>query len=134
MITVILFRIFLLIAVGIIIFSIVKYLLDPRRKLEVAHRQGQFYLLDDADNVRKNVSFTFGNVMFEGEKFLGAADDSFEVTTIIVWTEDTDHLQGLSRRDFQFIEKELLLRYPKAEIEWRSPIHELLKRLERNRK
>lgn len=134
MITVILFRVFLLIAVGIIIFSITKYFLDPNRKLEVAHRQGQFYLLDEHDNVRKNVLFTFGSVMFEGEKFLGPADDTFEVTSIMVWTEDSNQLQGLSRRDFQFIEKELILRYPKADIEWRSPIRELLKRLERTRK
>lgn len=132
--TVILFRLFLLIAVGIIIFSIVKYFLDPRRKLEAAYREGSFYLLDDSDNVRKNVLFTFRNAMFEGEKFLGSTDDSFEVTSIMVGTEDSDQLQGLNSTDFQFIEKELLLRYPKAEIEWRSPIKELLKRLERQRK
>ncbi|WP_416151454.1 sigma-w pathway protein ysdB [Salipaludibacillus sp. HK11] len=134
MITVILFRVFLLLAVGIILFSIAKYLLDPRRKLESAHQQGNFYLLDEPDNIRKNVVFTFRSAMFEGEKFLGASDDTFEVTSIMVWTEESDQLQGLSRRDFQFIEKELLLRYPKAEIEWRSPIHELLKRLERQKK
>ncbi|PYZ93710.1 sigma-w pathway protein ysdB [Salipaludibacillus keqinensis] len=134
MFTVILFRVFLLIAVGIIVFSLAKYLIDPRRKLETAHRQGNFYLLDDPDNVRKNILFTFRSTMFEGEKFLGAANDSFEVTSIMVWTEDGDQLQGLSRRDFQFIEKELLLRYPKAEVEWRSPIRELLKRLERRGK
>lgn len=134
MITVILFRVFLLIAVGIIIFSIIKYLLHPKRKLEVAHRHGEFYLLDEPDNVRKNVLFTFQSVMFEGEKFIGSVNDTFEITSIMVWTEDTDQLQGLSRNDFQFIEKELILRYPKAEIEWRSPIRELLKRLERTRK
>ncbi|SER90220.1 sigma-w pathway protein ysdB [Salipaludibacillus aurantiacus] len=134
MITVILFRIFLLIAVGIIIFSVIKYLFDPRRKLEKAYRDGRFYLLDEPDNVRKNVFFTFGSAMFEGEKFLGATDDSFEVTSIIVRTEDINQLQGLSRRDFKFIEKELLLRYPKAVIEWRSPINDLLKRLERQGK
>lgn len=129
--TVILFRVFLLIAVGIILFSVIKYLFDPRRKLEKAHREGHFYLLDDPDNVRKNVLFTYRKALFEGEKFLGAADDSLEVTSVIIRTEDMDALLGLNLRDFQFIEKELLLRYPKAEIEWRSPIKELLKRLER---
>ncbi|MGJ9382966.1 sigma-w pathway protein ysdB [Salipaludibacillus sp. CF4.18] len=132
--TVILFRLFLLIAVGIIIFSITKYLLDPRRKLEAAYREGDFYLLDESGNVRKNVIFTFGNAMFEGEKFLGSTDDSFEVTSIMVGTEDSDQLHGLSTTDFHFIEKELTLRYPKATIEWRSPIKELLKRLDRQGK
>ncbi|UTR15559.1 sigma-w pathway protein ysdB [Salipaludibacillus sp. LMS25] len=134
MLTVILFRIFLLLAVGIIIFSLIKYTLDPRRKLEKAYRDGHFYLLDDPDNVRKNVLFTFRNALFEGEKFLGTTEDSFEVTSIIINSEDIDHLHGLSRRDFHFIEKELMLRYPKADIEWRSPISHLIKRLEKQRK
>ncbi|MCR6111600.1 sigma-w pathway protein ysdB [Bacillus sp. A301a_S52] len=134
MLTVILFRIFLLLAIGIIIFSFIKYTLDPRRKLERAYRNGYFYLLDDTDNVRRNVLFTFRNALFEGEKFLGPADDSFEVTSIIVSSEDIDQLHGLSRRDFHFIEKELRLRYPKADIQWRSPISHLLKRLERQGK
>ncbi|WP_078579567.1 sigma-w pathway protein ysdB [Salipaludibacillus agaradhaerens] len=134
MLTVILFRIFLLLAVGIIIFSLIKYTLDPRRKLERAYHNGYFYLLDDPDNVRKNVLFTFRNALFEAEKFLGPADDSFEVTSIIVSSEDIDQLHGLSRRDFHFIEKELRLRYPKADIQWRPPISNLLKRLERQGK
>ncbi|ADU31433.1 hypothetical protein [Evansella cellulosilytica] len=126
--TVILFRLFLLTAIVIIIYSVIKYFLDPRRKLEAAHNQGGFYLLDDPENVRKNLLFTYRNVMFEGEKFLGATDDSFEVTSIIISTEDTDELKGLSKKDFHFIEKEILIHYPKAEIDWRSPIKQLVKR------
>ncbi|SDZ53852.1 hypothetical protein SAMN05421736_11661 [Evansella caseinilytica] len=128
-----LFRLFLLIAIGIIVYSIVKYFLDPRRKLEAACHQGGFYFLDDPDNVRKNLLFTYRGVMFEGEKFLGATDGSFEVTSIIVWTEDTDRLKGLSIKDFHFMEKEILLHYPKAEIEWKSPIRELLKQMKKER-
>ncbi|MBU9714309.1 sigma-w pathway protein ysdB [Evansella tamaricis] len=126
--TVIVFRLFLLIAVGIIIYSVVKYLLDPRRKLESAHNQGGFYLLDDSNNVRKNLIFTYRNAMFEGEKFLGPTDESFEVTSISIWTEDNDRLQGLSIKDFHFIEKEILIHYPKADIEWKSPVKELIKK------
>ncbi|MFA9558689.1 sigma-w pathway protein ysdB [Evansella sp. AB-rgal1] len=129
--TVILFRLFLLIAISIIVFSVVKYLLDPRRKLESAHARGEFYILDDADNVRKNVMFTYRNVMFEGEKFLGATNESFEITSIVIWTEDTDKLRGLSVKDFHFMEKEVLIHYPKAEIEWREPIKGLLKKMEK---
>ncbi|MDG5786946.1 sigma-w pathway protein ysdB [Evansella sp. AB-P1] len=130
--TVILFRLFLLIAIGIIVYSIGKYLLDPRRKLEAAHLRGDFFILDEADNVRKNLLFTYRNVMFEGEKFLGATEESLEVTSIMISTEDTDKLQGLSKRDFYFIEKEILIHYPKAEIEWKNPINKLLKRMEKN--
>ena len=132
--TVIVFRLFLLIAVGVIVYSIIKYLIDPRRKLEFAHNRGGFYILDDQDNVRKNLLFTYRNVMFEGEKFLGPADDSFEVTSIIIWTEQTSELKGLSKKDFHFIEKEVLIHYPKAVIEWKSPMKELLKQLKKEGK
>ncbi|UCZ52215.1 sigma-w pathway protein ysdB [Bacillus shivajii] len=127
--TVILFRLFLLIAIGIIIYSAIKYWLDPRRKLESAHRNGEFYLLDEPSNVRKNLLFTYGTVMFEGEKFLGTTDESFEVTSIMIWTEDNDRLKGLTKNDFKFIEKEILIRYPKAKIEWKRPISDLLKKM-----
>lgn len=129
--TVILFRLFLLIAIGIIIYSIAKYFLDPRRKLEAAHSRGEYHFLDDSGNVRKNLMFTYRGVMFEGEKYLGPAEDSFEVTSIVIWTEDTDKLMGLSKKDFHFLEKEILIHYPKATIEWRSPINRLLKQGER---
>lgn len=129
--TVILFRLFLLIAVGIIIYSVIKYFIDPRRKLEAAHRQGEFYLLDEPDNVRKNLLFTYRNVMFEGEKFLGTTEESFEVTSIMIWTENTDRLKGLSKKDFKFIEKEIMIRYPKAKIEWKRPISDLLKQMKK---
>ncbi|MDQ0258086.1 hypothetical protein J2S74_005550 [Evansella vedderi] len=125
--TVFLFRLFLLIAIGIIVFSIIKYFLDPRRKLEAAYNRGEFYLLDDTDNVRKNLLVTHRGVLFEGEKYLGATEESFEVTSIMIWTEHTDRLMGLSKKDFHFIEKEILIHYPKAEIEWRNPIKGLLK-------
>ncbi|WP_096189662.1 sigma-w pathway protein ysdB [Evansella halocellulosilytica] len=129
--TVILFRLFLLIAVGIIIYSVIKYFIDPRRKLEASHRQGEFYLLDEPDNVRKNLLFTYRNVMFEGEKFLGTTEESFEVTSIMIWTENTDRLKGLSKKDFKFIEKEIMIRYPKAKIEWKRPISDLLKQMKK---
>ncbi|QKS72008.1 sigma-w pathway protein ysdB [Paenalkalicoccus suaedae] len=127
--TVLLFRLFLLIAVGIIVFSIGKYVLDPKRKLERAKQRGDFYLLDDVDQVRKNVLFTVHGALFYGEKFLGPSEDSFEVVRIAVHTDDIDQLQGMQAQDFVFLEKELTVRYPKAEIEWRSPIKEVRKRL-----
>ncbi|RNA70286.1 sigma-w pathway protein ysdB [Alteribacter keqinensis] len=129
MLSVILFRILLLIAVSILMFSVIKYAVDPRRKLEIARNKGGFYFLDDSNNVRKNFFLTYGHVMFEGEKYLGTINDSFEVTSITVWTEEKDKLKGLRKTDFLFIEKEISIRYPHAKIEWNSPIKELLKKM-----
>lgn len=134
MFTVLIFRLFLLIAVGILLYSVARYLTDPRRKLERAHRNEDFYVLDDSDNVRKNIFFTVRGAMFEGEKFLGTTEHSVEVTSIAVQTEDLDKLQGMTSQDFHAIEKELTVRYPKAEIEWRPPISNILRKLDEERK
>ncbi|WP_147803432.1 sigma-w pathway protein ysdB [Alkalicoccus halolimnae] len=134
MFTVLLFRLFLLIAVSIIIYSLIKYFTDPRRRLERAQRSEDFYILDDTDNVRKNIFLTVRGAMFEGEKFLGTTDQSVEVTTIILSTDDQDRLRGMTSRDFHAIEKELIVRYPKADIEWRQPIADIKKKLEQQRK
>lgn len=127
---IILFRLVLFIAVSIIIYSLVKYFTDPERKLEKARNQGDFFVLDEPDNIRKNLLLTYNRAIFEGEKFLGTAGGTFEVTSIMVWTDDIDELHGMNIRDFSFIEKELKLRYPKAEIQWRSPVKEWIKRLQ----
>ncbi|SDN56470.1 sigma-w pathway protein ysdB [Alkalicoccus daliensis] len=134
MFTVLIFRLFLLIAVGIILYSVMRYLTDPRRKLERAHRNEDFYVLDDSDNVRKNIFLTVRGAMFEGEKFLGTTEQSVEVTSITMQTEDLDKLRGMTSQDFHSIEKELTVRYPKAEIEWRQPIADILRKLEKEHK
>lgn len=134
MFTVMIFQLFLLIAVGIIIYSVIKYLLDPRRRLDRARRQRDFFVLDDSDNVRKNIFLTVSGAMFEGEKFLGTSDGAVEVTSILVRTEDFDQLHGMTARDFHTIEKELTVRYPKAEIEWSRRIADLMKRLDEQKK
>lgn len=134
MFTVLIFRLFLIIAVAILMYSIVKYLSDPRRRLERAHRNEDFYVLDDSDNVRKNIFLTVRGAMFEGEKFLGTTDQSVEVTSIVLQTEDKDHLRGMTSQDFHAIEKELTVRYPKAVIEWRQPIADIIRSLEKEHK
>lgn len=128
---ILLFRLLLMIAVAIIVFSITKYILDPRRKLESAKNRGDFYLLDDTENIRKNIDFTYKTALFEGEKFMDSLKAGPDVTTIMVWSEDIDEFQKMSLRDFQFIERELKLRYPEAVVEWRSPVREWIRRLER---
>ncbi len=121
-----LFRLLILIAVIILAYSSIKYLLNPKRKLELAHEKKQFYFLDEKQNVRKNFLITYRGVLFEGEKYLGTTDEAFEVVTVQIWVKNTDKLQGLNKEDFYFIAKEIMQAYPNAKIEWKSPIKELL--------
>lgn len=129
---ILLFRLLLIIAVAIIVFSITKYILDPRRKLEAAKNRGEFYLLDDTENIRKNITFTYKTALFEGEKFLDPDQPGPDVTNIMVWSEDIDEIHRMSLRDFQFMERELKLRYPHALVEWRTPVNDWIKRLKKS--
>jgi cbb3-type cytochrome oxidase subunit 3 len=123
-----LFRLLILIALFILAYSAIKYLVNPKRKLELAHEKKLFYFLDDNQNVRKNFLITYRGVLFEGEKYLGTTENAFEVVSVQVWAKSTDKLQGLNKEDFYFIEKEILLAYPNTTINWKSPIKELLLR------
>lgn len=98
------------------------------RKLESAHEQKRFFFYDIPDNIRKNFLVTYKGVMFEGEKYLGTTDKSFEVVSIFVFPHNNDLLHGLGYEDFVFIENEIQLRYPNAVIDWKSPIKELLEK------
>ncbi|MCJ8009891.1 sigma-w pathway protein ysdB [Lederbergia wuyishanensis] len=109
-----------------LIYKIVKFIIDPKRKLESAHEQKKYFFYDIPDNIRKNFLITFNGVMFEGEKYLGTTDRSFEVVSIFIWPHNADLLKGLSYDDFIFIENEVKLRYPESEIDWKSPIKELM--------
>ncbi|TYS69010.1 sigma-w pathway protein ysdB [Sutcliffiella horikoshii] len=123
----ILIRLALLALFAFIIYSIFKYLLNPKRKLEIAHEKKNFYLLDQKSNVRKNFLLTYKGVMFEGEKYLGTTDRAFEVISIFIWPKNPEKLQGLRKHDFEFIQKEVRKQYPDALIDWKSPIKEFLK-------
>ncbi|MBD1380069.1 sigma-w pathway protein ysdB [Metabacillus arenae] len=109
-----------------LVYSLVKYLLNPKRKLELACEQKNYYLLDDKENVRKNFFLTFKGVLFEGEKYLGREENSFEVVSIFIGTNTPNKLQGLSLSDFQFIEESIKQHYPHSKIDWKSPIKEFL--------
>ncbi|MFC0469499.1 sigma-w pathway protein ysdB [Halalkalibacter kiskunsagensis] len=125
---VILFRLLLLVALIVLAYTAFKYLFHPRRKLEQAHDRKQFYFYDDDKDVRKNFLITYKGVMFEGEKYLGTTDQSFEIISIYVWAKHTDQLTGLNKEDFHFIADDIHLRYPNAKVEWKSPIKELLRK------
>ncbi|GIN71314.1 sigma-w pathway protein YsdB [Bacillus sp. J14TS2] len=124
----ILLRIVIFALIIYLIYKIIKFILDPKRKLETAHEQKKYFFYDVPDNIRKNFLITLKGVMFEGEKYLGTTDRSFEVVSIFVWPRNTDLLQGLSYEDFRFIEHEIELRYPDSTIDWKSPIKELMEK------
>lgn len=121
-----LFRILIIMAVFILAYSALKYIVNPKRKLELAHQKKQFFFFDESQNIRKNFLITYRGVLFEGEKYLGTTENAFEVVTIDVWVKSSDKLKGLNKEDFYFIEKEIVSAYPNAKINWKSPIKELL--------
>ncbi len=123
---VILFRILLFAAILFILYSTYTFFTNPKRKLDIARKNKDFYVIDEEDNVKKNFVMTYKGVLFEGEKYLGATEQSFDVVTITVWTMEPSSLRGISKEDLFFLEKEILIRYPNAKIEWKHPIKHLL--------
>lgn len=120
---------FLLFALIIfLIYSVFKYLLNPKRKLEIAHEQKRYYFLDHKEDVRKNFFLTYKGVIFEGEKYLGTTANAFEVVNVFIWPHKIASLNGMVREDFEFIERKILENYPNATIDWKSPIDGFMKK------
>lgn len=119
-------RLIILMLVIVFIYTGIRYLLHPKRKLELAHEQKRFYFFDDPRDVRKNFLLTYNGVLFEGEKYLGTTTDSFDVISIFVFPRDAGALKGLTKLDFMTIEQHILIHYPNAKIDWKSPIKEFL--------
>lgn len=120
-------RIIVIALVFYLVYRLIRYLLDPKRKLDAAVEAESYYFYDDVKNVRKNFFITLRGVVFEGEKYLGTTEDAFEVVSIFIWTENPDKLQGFTKEDFHFLEKEILMNYPDADISWKNPIEKLMK-------
>lgn len=120
---------FLIIALIIYIFyRAIRYLTDPKRKLDDAYEEERYYFYDDVKNIRKNFFITYKGAMFEGEKYLGTTENSFDVVSIFVWIKNEAKLQGFTTDDFLFLQDEILSNYPKAQISWKNPIEELMKK------
>lgn len=122
-----LFRLLLLLAVIVVIYTVLTYTKDPRRKLESAERRKQFYFHDDPNNARKNFLIAYRGVRFEGEKYVGATENEFVVTSILMRIIEPNELYGLARDDFYKIEREVYTAYPDAEITWQNPVDDFLK-------
>lgn len=120
------FRILIIIAIVVLSYTLYRYMSDPYRKLEQASRIENFYLIDDERNNKKNIRFTYKGLQFEGEKYVGAREDSFDVITINVYVRNPEKLVGFTREDLYFLEKELLIRYPFSEVIWKPPINQLV--------
>ncbi|MFD2627937.1 sigma-w pathway protein ysdB [Oceanobacillus kapialis] len=123
---VILFRVLVIIALALLVYTLIQYFRNPSRKLRLAKESSEFYFLDEPQNSKKNVQFVYKGCLFEGEKYLGTTEDAFEVVNIHVTVRDPLELRGLTREDLYFMEKEILMRYPFASIDWKHPINQLL--------
>lgn len=123
---VLLFRILILFAIILLVYTWISYLRSPERKMRIAKDLNQFYLTDEPNNSKKNLRFVYRGCTFEGEKYVGIAEDSFEVTNIHVSVCNPMDLKGITREDLYFLENELLIRYPYAKVEWKHPIDQLL--------
>ncbi|MUK86899.1 sigma-w pathway protein ysdB [Ornithinibacillus sp. L9] len=121
-----LFRILIIIAIALVIYTVIQYFLNPQRKLYKAKESNEFYFLDEPSNSKKNLQFVYKGCLFEGEKYLGATEQSFEVVDIHVVVHNPLELRGLTRDDLYFLEKELLIHYPYATIKWKHPINQLM--------
>ncbi len=118
---------FVIIAIIIYLFYRgIRYLTDPKRKLDDAYEQERYYFYDDVKNVQKNFFITYKGAMFEGEKYLGTTDHSFDVVSIFVWVKNESKLQGFTKDDFRFLQSEILSNYPEATISWKNPIEQLM--------
>ncbi|MDQ0197045.1 sigma-w pathway protein ysdB [Neobacillus ginsengisoli] len=122
-----LLRIVLLSFIIFFFYFTLKPFFTSNRRFETARRQKRFLLLDNED-VRKNFLLTYKGVVFAGEKYLGATDDTFDVVSISIWPQNTSSLKGLVKEDFNFMEKKIHVHYPKAEIIWKIPVNELLQK------
>ena len=119
---------FLIVALIIYLFYRgIAYIMDPKRKLDDARKHGSYYFYDDSKNVRKNFFMTYKGALFEGEKYLGTTKAALGIVSIFIWSKDPMELQGFTRDDFLFLEKEILKSYPNADIGWKNPIEQLMK-------
>jgi hypothetical protein len=104
---------------------VLKSLFTSKRKLEAARKHKRFLLIDDQD-VRKNFLLTYKGAIFAGEKYMGPADNTFDVVSIIISPENAVSLKELVKDDFFYMDKKILECYPNAEIHWKSPVKEFL--------
>lgn len=121
-------RIMIILLIIYLFYRGIRYLTDPKRKLDDAYEAERYYFYDDVKNVRKNFFITYKGAMFEGEKYLGTTENAFDIVSIFVWVKNEDQLQGFTKDDFLFLQSEIQSNYSMAEINWENSIEALLKK------
>lgn len=97
------------------LFRFISFTLSPERRLAMAQRRGNFYLLDKKENVRMNFLLTYKGHLFEGEKYATGTT----VDHILVWMTDPYNTK-LSNDDVTFIHQTIQNTYPYAKIEYKK--------------
>ncbi|WP_066194633.1 MULTISPECIES: sigma-w pathway protein ysdB [Gracilibacillus] len=123
---IILFRVLILAAIIVLLYTGYQYWISPNRKLALAQKRKDFYFLDQNDDIKRNFFIAYKGYLFEGEKYVGATEDAFEVTNIVMHIHNPENLNRFERQDMYFLEQEILIRYAHAKIEWRYPMNRLL--------
>ncbi len=118
-------RFILLFIILFLCYFILKLIFTPKRKLESARKHKRFYLIDHED-ARKNFLLTYKGAVFTGEKYMGPANQTFDVVSISIGPENTVSLKGMVREDFFYVDNKIREQYPNAEIHWKSPVREFL--------
>lgn len=123
---VILFRVLILLAILLLVYTLFEYLRNPERQLRIAKQTNDFFIMDEPTNSKKNLQIVYKGCLFDGEKYIGTTEDSFEIIDIHMTVRDPLDLKGFTRDDIYFLENEILHRYPHAKIKWKHPINALL--------
>ncbi|RFU60267.1 sigma-w pathway protein ysdB [Bacillus sp. V59.32b] len=118
-------RLFIFALIIFLIYSAIRYFLNPKHKLKLAHAQGKFYFLDDISNARKNFLLTYRGILFEGEKYLSTPNHSFEVVSISIWLKDPSVLHEVDQEELLKIESAINQHYPNAKIEWKNHLNKV---------
>lgn len=129
---VMLFRVLIIIAVAFIFFTAYQYMRSPQRKLTKAKQMQTFYFLDEPEDNKKNLQFTYKGCLFEGEKYLGTTKTAFEVVDIHITVGRPIELRGINKTDLDFLGEEIVRAYPHATITWKHPINQLIEQDESN--
>lgn len=121
------FQVLLIIAAFFLLYGFFNYLRSPERKLKKAKLKQQFFLIDEQENVQKNMRFVYKGCLFEGEKYIGSWKQEFVVKNIHVFVHDPLELKGISKEDLILLEEKIKHFYPHATITWKHPINVILK-------
>jgi cbb3-type cytochrome oxidase subunit 3 len=124
-------RVLVLIIILIIAYGAIKHFINPRRKLAYAIANRQTLLMDDKQDIRKNLLIAYKGSLFEGEKYMGTIDGSFQIIQIHLQPQDNQKLIGFDVADFLAIEQQVLALYSHAQISWGSPVKELVRKTQK---